>query len=134
AAGGAIDLTRVLLAGGAQRGVALLRPPGHHAVPASSMGFCLLNNVALAASEALASGFERVAIVDWDVHHGNGTQDVFYEDPRVMFFSIHRFGMGFYPGTGDADETGQSKGLGYTLNVPIHYGTARKDYQAAFRN
>jgi acetoin utilization deacetylase AcuC-like enzyme len=73
-----------------------------------------------------------VLIVDWDVHHGNGTQDIFYDDPRVLFFSIHRFGMGFYPGTGDADETGQGTGLGYTLNMPIRYGTSRKDYRAAF--
>jgi acetoin utilization deacetylase AcuC-like enzyme len=71
-------------------------------------------------------------IVDWDVHHGNGTQDIFYEDPAVMFFSIHRYGNGFYPGTGAATETGQGRGLGYTLNEPIRYGTSRKDYHDHF--
>ena len=91
AAGGAIDLATTLTSGGAKRGVALLRPPGHHATPGTSMGFCLLNNIALAASNALASGMKRVAIVDWDVHHGNGTQDAFYADPRVLFISSHQF-------------------------------------------
>jgi acetoin utilization deacetylase AcuC-like enzyme len=73
-----------------------------------------------------------VLIVDWDVHHGNGTQDIFYEDPQVMFYSIHRFGHGFYPGTGAADETGRGKGLGHTLNVPVRFGTARKSYHEQF--
>jgi acetoin utilization deacetylase AcuC-like enzyme len=74
----------------------------------------------------------RLLIVDWDVHHGNGTQDIFYEDPQVMFFSIHRYGHGFYPGTGAANETGHGKGAGYTLNAPIRYGTPRKEYHARF--
>ena len=77
-------------------------------------------------------GLTRVLIVDWDVHHGNGSQDIFYEDPQVMFFSIHRYGSGFYPGTGAANETGKGKGLGYTLNAPIRYGTSRNDYHAEF--
>jgi acetoin utilization deacetylase AcuC-like enzyme len=94
------------------------------------MGFCLFNNIALAVHHALtAHTLDRVLIVDWDVHHGNGTQDIFYDDPRVLLFSIHRFGMGFYPGTGDADETGQGAGLGYTRNVPIRYPTAHRDYK-----
>ncbi len=131
AAGGAIDLARRIVAGTAQRGVALLRPPGHHAVPASSMGFCLLNNVALAASQALESGLSRVAIVDWDVHHGNGTQDVFYEDPRVLFISLHQFP--FYPGTGAARETGAGAGFGYTANLAMPSGTGDEAYGAAFR-
>ena len=131
AAGGAIDLTRRLVQGEAKRGVALLRPPGHHAVPASSMGFCLLNNVALAASEALAAGFKRVAIVDWDVHHGNGTQDVFYEDPRVLFVSLHQFP--FYPGTGAPREIGSGAGLGFTANLALPSGSDDAVYGAAFR-
>jgi acetoin utilization deacetylase AcuC-like enzyme len=131
AAGGAIDLTRRLVQGQSKRGVALLRPPGHHAVPASSMGFCLLNNVALAASEALSAGFTRIAIVDWDVHHGNGTQDVFYQDPRVLFVSLHQFP--FYPGTGATREIGSGAGLGFTANLALPSGSDDVVYGAAFR-
>jgi acetoin utilization deacetylase AcuC-like enzyme len=99
------------------------------------MGFCLFNNIALAAHHARKSfGLDRILIVDWDVHHGNGTQDIFWADPTVYFLSIHRFGHGFYPGTGDDDETGAGPGLGYTANVPVSYGTARADYRALFRN
>jgi acetoin utilization deacetylase AcuC-like enzyme len=135
AAGACASAVDAVMRGDDANALCLVRPPGHHATPARSMGFCLFNNIALAAHHALtAHQLDRVLIVDWDVHHGNGTQDVFYEDPRVMFFSIHRFGMGFYPGSGDDDETGQGKGLGCTLNAPIRYGTSRKDYQAAFRN
>jgi acetoin utilization deacetylase AcuC-like enzyme len=111
----------------------LVRPPGHHATPNQSMGFCLFNNIALAARRALDEhGLNRILIVDFDVHHGNGTQDIFYAEPRVMFHSIHRYGHGFYPGTGAADETGRGAGLGFTLNTPIRYGTARPDYHARF--
>jgi len=125
----------VLAAKDAPNALCLVRPPGHHATPTHSMGFCLFNNVALAARHALrAHGLNRVLIVDWDVHHGNGTQDVFYEDPQVMFLSIHRYGMGFYPGTGAADETGSGKGLGHTRNVPLRHGTRRPDYLRAFQN
>jgi acetoin utilization deacetylase AcuC-like enzyme len=131
AAGGVIDLTTTLLNGSARRGVALLRPPGHHAVASSSMGFCLLNNVAVAASAALASGLSRVAIVDWDVHHGNGTQAMFYDDPRVLFVSLHQYP--FYPGTGAPDEIGRGAGRGYTVNLALPAGSGPETYGAAFR-
>ena len=135
AAGACTSAVDAVLRGDDTNALCLVRPPGHHATPTHSMGFCLFNNIALAANHALtAHSLDRVLIVDWDVHHGNGTQDVFYADPRVSFLSIHRFGMGFYPGSGNSDETGTGNGLGYTLNVPIRYGTSRKDYRSAFRN
>ena len=121
AAGSVIDLTEALLSGSTQRGVALLRPPGHHAICDASMGFCLLNNVALAASSALARGLTRVAIVDWDVHHGNGTQDMFYDDPRVLYISMHQYP--FYPGTGAARDMGRGEGEGLHREL----GAARRE-------
>jgi len=112
----------------------LVRPPGHHATPTHSMGFCLFNNIALAADHArVAYGLSRILIVDWDVHHGNGTQDIFYADPTVMFLSLHRYGSGFYPGTGAADETGEGPGLGFTANVPMRVGVRPEDYSSQFR-
>jgi acetoin utilization deacetylase AcuC-like enzyme len=133
AAGACVAAVDAVLRGTAGNALCLVRPPGHHATPTRSMGFCLFNNIALAAHHArTAHGLSRILIVDWDVHHGNGTQDIFYEDPQVMFFSIHRYGHGFYPGTGAANETGQGKGLGYTLNAPIRYGTRRADYHSQF--
>jgi acetoin utilization deacetylase AcuC-like enzyme len=135
ATGACVSAVEAVLHGDDANALCLVRPPGHHATPARSMGFCLFNNIALAAKHALtAHSLDRVLIVDWDVHHGNGTQDVFYADPRVLFFSIHRFGRGFYPGTGDADETGDGAGRGYTLNVPLRYGIARNDYRSAYRH
>ena len=131
AAGAAIELTAALTSGRARRGIALLRPPGHHATPAASMGFCLLNNIALAAESALASGLSRIAIVDWDVHHGNGTQERFYDDPRVLFISLHQYP--FYPGTGGAREIGSADGRGFTANVGLPSGSGDEAYGAAFR-
>jgi acetoin utilization deacetylase AcuC-like enzyme len=130
AAGACSAAVDAVLKGPERTALCLVRPPGHHATPTRSMGFCLFNNIALAAHHArTAHGLKRILIVDWDVHHGNGTQDIFYEDPEVLFFSIHRFGMGFYPGTGDVDETGRGKGEGYTLNVPVRLGTSRQEYR-----
>ncbi len=117
AAGAATDAVERVVRGEDQRAFCAIRPPGHHALVGAPMGFCLFNNVAIAAHAALAAGLNRVLIVDWDVHHGNGTQDVFWEDGRVGFFSIHRFP--FYPGTGKADETGSRAGLGWIANEPV---------------
>ncbi len=132
AAGAAIEAVSCVLAGTDQRAMALVRPPGHHALRAGAMGFCLYGNIAVAAADARdRHGLQRVLIVDFDVHHGNGTQEIFYADGRVAFFSIHR--SPFYPGTGAAAETGTGKGLGFTRNVPVRYGTRRPDYIAAYR-
>ncbi len=131
AAGAATDAVRRVLAGEAKTAFCAIRPPGHHALASQAMGFCLLNHVAIAARAACQEyGVDRVLIVDWDVHHGNGTQAIFWEDPRVGFFSIHRWP--FYPGTGGASETGSGQGLGTTLNVPVEYGTPVKEYHERF--
>jgi acetoin utilization deacetylase AcuC-like enzyme len=132
AAGAAIEAVSYVMTNPDRRALCLVRPPGHHARPDSGMGFCIYGNVAVAAAEALARfDLNRVLIVDFDVHHGNGTQDAFYESSRVGFLSIHRYP--FYPGTGAKDETGTKDGLGATLNVPLPYGTSRSQYHAAFR-
>src|SRR6185503_15345443 len=104
AAAAAVDLASASLSGEHPRGLAVVRPPGHHATPTRPMGFCLFNNVAVAAAAARAAGAARVAVLDWDVHHGNGTQDAFYADPTVLYLSAHQYP--FYPGTGAADEIG----------------------------
>ncbi len=131
AAGAAVDATRRVVGGEATTALVLARPPGHHCLADRPMGFCLFANVAVAARFALDQlGLDRVLVVDWDVHHGNGTQDIFWEEERVGFFSIHRYP--FYPGTGAADETGSGAGLGTTLNLPIAFGTSRQDYLAQF--
>ena len=133
AAGACAKAVDQVLTGKQQNALCLVRPPGHHANAIKSMGFCLFNNVALAAKRALSvHQLNKVLILDWDVHHGNGTQDIFYEDPQVFFLSIHRYGNGFYPGTGAASETGALKGLGTNLNVPLSYGISRKEYLAAW--
>ena len=111
---------------------ALVRPPGHHAERDRAMGFCLFNNVAAAAAAMLQRGLERVAIVDIDVHHGNGTQEIFYADPRVLYISTHQFP--FYPGTGAADEIGTKDGRGFTVNVPMEAGSTDADYAVVHRD
>ncbi len=131
AVGVACDAVERVLAGQAPSALCLVRPPGHHALPADAMGFCLFNNVAIAARWALRRGAERVLIVDWDVHHGNGTQEVFWNDPQVGFFSIHRFP--FYPGTGRAEETGGPQAPGTICNVHVAYGTPRNQYLELFQ-
>jgi acetoin utilization deacetylase AcuC-like enzyme len=131
AAGCAIDAVDIVLTGRADTALALSRPPGHHATADTAMGFCLFNNVAVAAREAQARhDVERVLIIDWDVHHGNGTQDIFYDDPRVYYLSLHI--DGHYPGTGSADERGVAAGHGTTLNVPLPAGTPAPAYRTAF--
>jgi acetoin utilization deacetylase AcuC-like enzyme len=128
AAGAAIQAVDAAL-GGAESAIALVRPPGHHATARHAMGFCLFNNIAVAAQHALDHhGLERVLIVDWDVHHGNGTQDIFYEEPRVFFLSIHQFQFPFFPGTGHWREQGRGAGEGTTLNVPLSGGFGDESY------
>jgi acetoin utilization deacetylase AcuC-like enzyme len=132
AAGAACDAVDRVLNGEAKTAFCLVRPPGHHALAERAMGFCLFNNVAVAACVARQEhDIDRVLIVDWDVHHGNATQDSFYADDRVGFFSIHRWP--FYPGTGAADETGTGDGLGATRNLPVSFGTSRRKYLDQFR-
>ena len=113
---------------------ALGRPPGHHAERARPMGFCLINHVAVAAREAVRAGLDRVAVIDWDAHHGNGTQAIFWDDPSVLYASIHQFGAGFYPGTGGASERGGEAAYGLTVNVPLPAGTPEAEHLTAFRD
>jgi acetoin utilization deacetylase AcuC-like enzyme len=131
AAGAACDAVQRVVRGEDSSALCIVRPPGHHALPGHAMGFCLFNNVAVAARTAIDEhGLERVLIVDWDVHHGNGSQDMFYADGRVGFFSSHRWP--FYPGTGTSDETGTGPGLGATRNLPFAFGTPRDEFRARF--
>jgi acetoin utilization deacetylase AcuC-like enzyme len=128
-AGGAVTAAESLLSGEERFAFCGLRPPGHHAERGRAMGFCLFNNAAIAAAHALAQdGVDRVAIVDWDVHHGNGTQEVFYDSAEVLFFSIHQ--MPLYPGTGEAGETGSGPGDGYTINLPVPPGAGPDEFLA----
>jgi acetoin utilization deacetylase AcuC-like enzyme len=122
AAGGAVLMVELLLAREAPCGFSIHRPPGHHAEARRSMGFCLFNNVAVAARHAIDSfGIERVLILDWDVHHGNGTNDIFHSDPRFLFISIHQSPL--YPGTGPAADIGSGEGAGFTVNLPVSPGS-----------
>ena len=129
AAGAGLDAIERLERGEADAAFLAVRPPGHHATPARSMGFCLINNIAVAAAALLARG-ERVAVIDWDAHHGNGTQETFYRDGRVLYVSMHQFPL--YPGTGRLDDTGAGDGADTTINFPFPPGTAGDTYLAAF--
>ncbi|KAA0235150.1 MAG: Histone deacetylase-like amidohydrolase [Acidimicrobiales bacterium] len=126
AAGSGLDAVRQLRRGNGDAAFCAVRPPGHHAEPARAMGFCLLNNVAVAATSLVGSG-ERVVVFDYDAHHGNGTQDIFYQDPRVLFVSWHQFPL--YPGTGAAHEVGEGSGLGTTVNLPLPAGATGDHYR-----
>ncbi len=130
AAGSVAELSTRVLAGELSSGLAVVRPPGHHAERDRAMGFCLINNVAVAAAAARAAGAARVAILDWDVHHGNGTQQIFWDDPTVMYVSVHQFP--FYPGTGAPAEIGGPGARGATVNVGLPAGSGDRDYLAAF--
>ncbi|MBI3957994.1 MAG: histone deacetylase [Chloroflexi bacterium] len=132
AAGGLLGVTDAVLTGQAGNGFALVRPPGHHARPHTGMGFCLLGNVAIAARHAQkVHGAGRVLIVDFDVHHGNGSQEMFWDDPSVLVFNTHQYP--YYPGSGALDEIGAGSGQGYTVNLPLPPGVGDAGYLAAFR-
>jgi acetoin utilization deacetylase AcuC-like enzyme len=131
AAGGVLNAVDAVLDGRVKNAFCAVRPPGHHATPVRGMGFCIYNNIAIAARYAQKKhGVERVLIADWDVHHGNGTQDIFYDDGSVFFFSTHQ--SPWYPGTGDSGETGEGKGKGATMNCPLPAGS-RNEIVDAFR-
>ncbi len=129
-AGGSMAMVDELMSGSADFGLALVRPPGHHATRDRSMGFCLLNNAAVAANQARLRGAKRVAIVDWDVHHGNGTQDIFWDDPSVLYASVHQAPL--FPGTGLVTEVGGPHAEGTTVNVPLEAGSDDGAYRNAF--
>jgi acetoin utilization deacetylase AcuC-like enzyme len=131
AAGGVLTAVEAVMDGAADNAFAIVRPPGHHALPARAMGFCLFNNVAIAARYLIRRrGLKRVLVVDWDVHHGNGIQDIFYDSPEVLYFSTHQFP--FYPGTGGLDEIGVGAGAGYTVNVPMSATFGDDEYLRVF--
>lgn len=132
AAGAALIVTEATLHSAQTVGFSMARPPGHHATPSRGMGFCLLNNVALAARHAQGMGVERILIVDFDVHHGNGTQEIFYQDPSVFYFSLHQ--RGIFPGTGNIEETGLGAGEGTTMNIPLPAFSGHQDYLRLLRS
>jgi acetoin utilization deacetylase AcuC-like enzyme len=132
AVGGLIEAADRILTGSIHNAFAAIRPPGHHALPDRAMGFCLFNNVAIVARYLQRRhGLERILIVDWDVHHGNGTQAIFYDDPTVLYFSVHQYP--FYPGTGSRQERGWGDGLGLTINAPVPAGTDEATWLSTFR-
>jgi acetoin utilization deacetylase AcuC-like enzyme len=129
--GGTLNALDAVMRGDVASAYCLVRPPGHHATPVQAMGFCLFNHVAVAAAYARTKhGIERVAIVDWDVHHGNGTQDAFWRDAGVLYVSTHEYP--FYPGTGAATEAGEGEGRGYTINIPMPHGSGDAEHRRAF--
>ncbi len=130
AAGGALEATRAVCSGEAVRPFVVMRPPGHHAERDRAMGFCVFNNAAVAAADAIAGGLERVAIVDWDVHHGNGTEHIFADRDDVLYVSLHEYPH--YPGTGRSVDVGRDAGAGYTVNVPLPAGSGPEEYLFAF--
>jgi acetoin utilization deacetylase AcuC-like enzyme len=133
ATGGFLRLLDTVAAGESSNGFAMVRPPGHHALRNRAMGFCLFNTIAVGAQYLkTAHGAKRIAIVDWDVHHGNGTQDAFYDDPSVLFVSAHQYP--FYPGTGGVAEVGVKEGTGFTINVPLPAGCGDAEYLRVFRD
>ncbi len=132
AVGGILTGIDRIISGEIKNGMALVRPPGHHATPDQAMGFCLFNNVAIGARHLQKMhGIKKVLIVDWDLHHGNGTQEAFYDDPSVLYFSTHQYPH--YPGTGSYHETGEGKGEGYTINAPMLAGTPSEEFMKKFR-
>lgn len=132
AAGSALQAVETCWSGSAEAAFSLARPPGHHATPGRAMGFCFLNNVAIAARHLRSLGCSRVLVIDWDVHHGNGTQDIFYTDASVFYYSLHQFP--FYPGTGAESETGEGDGVGTTLNRPLPAGFPADRYRELFES
>jgi len=133
AAGGCVAMVDALIDGAAEYGLALVRPPGHHALKDRAMGFCIFNNLAIGARYALKEhGLERILIVDWDLHHGNGIQDIFYDDPHVLYVSLHRYPC--FPWTGGAEETGEGAGRGFNVNIPLEHGCSDPDYANLFRH
>ena len=131
AAGGAINAVEAMLSGQIDRAFVISRPPGHHATAGQAMGFCLLNSAAIAAAHAIDAGLERIAIIDWDVHHGNGTQEIFYGRADILYCSLHQSPL--YPGTGTRDETGVGAGVGHTVNRPLPPGTDDDRFVDTFR-
>ncbi len=132
AVGGVLEAIEAVLQGELDNAFALVRPPGHHAERNRAMGFCIFNNIAVGAKYAIQTHeLERVLVIDWDVHHGNGTQNTFYEDPKVLYFSTHRYGF-FYPGTGAPGEVGTGKGEGFTVNIPMFPGSGDVEYGNIF--
>ncbi len=131
AAGALLTAIDLVMDKKADNAFCLVRPPGHHSTPTRAMGFCLFNNVAIAAKYIQSIyNLDRIVIIDWDVHHGNGTQDAFYDDPSVMYFSMHKYP--FYPGTGAKEEVGKGSGAGFTINVPLPYDTGQEEYLEIF--
>jgi acetoin utilization deacetylase AcuC-like enzyme len=133
AAGGVMEAVRAVIEGEVRNAFALIRPPGHHALRDRAMGFCIFNNLAIGAKYAIkAHGLKRVLILDWDLHHGNGIQSIFYDDPRVLYVSFHRHS--YFPWTGEVEEVGIGEGEGYNVNVPMEQGSSDPDYANLFRH